>query len=647
MGQAQAHRGPDGHGYAVWGHNASPKRPVVWRGPNTASPDMEVKCVRLGLAHNWLAIQDTNSAAGQPMTLQGQRCWVVFNGEIYNFVELREELVSEGVTFETSSDTEVLLVMWQRHGPKALAKLRGMFAFIIYDSQEDVLWAVRDRFGIKPLYYVVLPDNRGVILASEFRGIHASGLVPRRWNQLAVQAFLAAGVNKPGDSATFFDDVSELPPGCLLRIGAHSVTLERYYELPRTDSPTLGPECLPDLRDQFIDVINLHLRSAREVGTCMSGGLDSTNIASAIHHVLGPRVSNFRAFTFGSPGHLDYDLAQIASHDLRFRHYTMAAPDVISLDDLVDMIVACETPNHVWGPINQYLLLRYIHSDHRLHVLLDGQGGDEVFSGYAWFYPAIEQHVLNNYGAEEAAVLNASHFGRPPFPLPILESFHRIFFSRRKWLEASDGGSLASLGLSAEEVLGWDPVNYFLNDKLDWPSFRSHEFYRRELPYLLRQEDRLAMWFSIESRVPFLDHTFVELVSMIGPRFLVHDGYLKYPLRVLFPELPHRVRFNVPKRGFWEDYAILPKFEEIGRFAVKQSPGLSKLIRHQEMVDKLSTQALWRFFQMSVLLEGGTRDEAKAWVHSLRKHLPRCTLTHHPWVERVRRRAESVLQRLA
>ncbi|MGH6952525.1 MAG: asparagine synthase-related protein, partial [Vitreimonas sp.] len=342
-----------------------------------------------------------------------------------------------------------------------------------------------------------------------------------------------------------------------------------------------------------------------------------------------------------------YDLAQIASKHIGFNHHTLIPPKVISLDDLVDMIIACETPNHVWGPINQYLLLRYIHADHGLHVLLDGQGADEVFSGYAWFFPAIKEHVFQTYGAEEASLLNAAHFSKPPFSLPVLTSFHQTFFSRRKWIEASDGGALASLGLSLEELLGYEPVNYYLNDKLDWPSFRRQEFYRRELQYLLRQEDRLAMWFSIESRVPFLDHTFVDRAGMISPTFLVRDGYLKYPLRILFPELPYEVRFNVPKRGFWEEYAILPNFEEISRLALKQSKGLSKLIRHPEMVDKLSTQALWRFFQIAVLLEAGTRDEGKAWLHNLRRNLPRRTLAVYPWIERMRRRAESVLKRLA
>ena len=618
----------------------------MWRGPNTASPDVPVNSIRLGLAHNLLAIQDMSSSARQPMTVGGERYWITFNGEIYNFIELREELVSEGFKFKTSSDTEVLLTLWQKLGPAALHKLRGMFPFIVYDSEQDTLWAVRDRFGIKPLYYALLPEKRGIVFASEFRGIHASGLVPRMWNELAVKAFLIAGVNNPGDVTTFFDGVSELPPGCLLQVTRDKVVMERYYQLPRPENPILGSEASGDLRRLFVEVIDLHLRSAREVGTCMSGGLDSTNIASAIHHILGNSIANFKAFTLGTQATPDYELAQLASKQLGFQHCTVASPKVIDLGDLVDMIVACETPNHVRGPINQYLLLRHIAAEHNLHVLLDGQGGDDVFSGYAWFYPVLEKFIGNTFGVDEAASFQAAHFSKPPFPHSVMKSFYQIFFSRRKWIESLEGGAIAAFGLSANEVMEWDPVKYYLNDELDWASFREREFYGRELQFLLRQEDRLAMWFSIESRVPFLDHTFVEWVNLLSPKFLMHQGYLKYPLRVMFPELPNEIRFNTAKRGFWENYSSLPYFDQIARRAVRQSEGLSKLLANKKSPNSLSTAALWRFFQMAILFESGSKEDGRAWVNDMLRNLPPGALTVYPFLQAMRRYGHSALGRL-
>lgn len=637
MAKAQMHRGPDGHGYAVWGHNRKLNWPIDWRGPNATLPSIELNSIRLGLAHNLLAIQDTSPAARQPMTVATERYWIVFNGEIYNFIELREELIDEGFNFRSSSDTEVLLTLWQRLGPKALDKMRGMFAFIIYDRDEDVLWAARDRFGIKPLYYALLPGDQGLIFASETRAIHASGLVRRSWDELTVKAFLAAGINKPGEVNTFFDGVNELPPGCLLRIGPGKIAMERYYQLPRAENPTVGSEALPELRSQFLDVVKLHLRSAREVGTCMSGGLDSTNIASAIHQLLGDRVADFKAFTIGSHSNGDYQLAQLASRQIGFQHQTLDSPDVIQPNELVDMVVACETPNHVWGPINQYLLLRYISTHRDLHVVLDGQGGDEVFSGYAWFYPVIESYFRQVFGREEADSFQASHYSKPAYPLSMLKSFHQIFFSRRKWIESFDGGAMASLGCSVDEVMEWAPVNYYLNDELDWPSFREREFYRRELQYLLRQEDRLAMWFSIESRVPFLDHKLVEWVNTLSPRFLMHDGYLKYPLRVLFPELPSEVRFNVVKRGFWENNSTVPYFDALARAALRYSAELRKWVRDERLLNNISQDALWRFFQMAALMEASTKEEGRVWTADLLKKVSRDRRAAHPWFERVGR----------
>ncbi len=641
MAIAQMHRGPDGHGYAVWANGGAPTEPAVWRGRNAVSSDLEPSSLRLGLAHNWLAIQDTSAAARQPMCSKDGRYWLIYNGEIYNFVELRQEMRAAGSFFDTSSDTEVLLSLWQKLGPAALARVRGMFAFVIYDTEEDTMWAARDRFGIKPLYYAPLAGDGGIVIASEFRGVHASGLVPRRWNERAVQAFLCAGVNKVGETATFFDGVSELPPGSVLEISRGKIAMEPYYRLPAAGRSDGGGENLDELRRLFVEVTRLHLRSAREVGTCMSGGLDSTNIASAIHKVLGDDVNRFKAFTLGTAGRIDFDLARLASKTIGFRHFTMAAPKTVGLPDLVDMIIACETPNHTWGPINQYLLLRYIRNVHDVHVLLNGQGGDEVFSGYAWFYPVLERRIRQLSGPEQAKILRASHFGRPPYPLFMLESFHQTFFSRRKWIESFDGGALAVLGLSTDEVLEWEPVNYYLNDELDWPEFREREFYRRELQYLLRHEDRLAMWFSIESRVPFLDHTFVEQVSRLHPGILIRDGYLKYPLRVLFDDLPEEVRFNVVKNGFWEDYSSLSCFGDVARRAVRRCAALSGLVRDDRLIENLSMAALWRFFQMAVLFDASSAEEGRTWARDFHRGLPAGRFTFHPWFQKLRRRSES------
>jgi asparagine synthase (glutamine-hydrolysing) len=273
------------------------------------------------------------------------------------------------------------------------------------------------------------------------------------------------------------------------------------------------------------------------------------------------------------------------------------------------MIMACETPNHTWGPINHYLLSRYISAEHGIPVLLDGQGGDEAFSGYPWFFATIERFITSMMSADKAASLRAAYQSKLPLPAPALNICQRMYFSRRIWVETFEDGALAALGVSPDEVLDWAPVNYYLNDEMDWSSFREHEFYRRELQHLLRQEDRLGMWFGIENRVPYLDHKLVELIGLFSPQFLLKDGFLKYPLRVLFPKLPDRLRFNVLKKGFWESYSRLPPLDHVKLAAWQDLNDLSTLIPEQRQLRALGPMARWRFFQIAVLSQVSSKED--------------------------------------
>jgi asparagine synthase (glutamine-hydrolysing) len=599
MVQAQAHRGPDGFGFAIW-PDAGTNPPLVWRAARYDRTPPAWARLRVGLGHNLLAIQDVTPAALQPMADAASRYWIVYNGEIYNFPELRADLIADGVTFRSLTDTEVLLALWTRHGPDTLSRLRGMFALVVYDTQDDVLWVARDRFGIKPVYYAHSRD--GLIVASEFRGIHASGLVPRRWDDEALLAFLAAGVNKPDDAATFFEGVLELPPGCFLRARPGEVRVRRYYTLPELDGAEAGEECMTEFRERFSETVAMHLRSVREVGACVSGGLDSSSIACAAVTGGGARAA-FQSFTIGSAESLDARLADTAARSLGLRHHFVPAPASLAVADLVDMIEACETPNHTWGPINQYLLLRAIATGHGLRVLLDGQGGDEVLSGYPWFVPAVSEFVARRFGHAAGEALSRAYVDRLPLPPHALKTAQSMYTSRRHWIELFDGGAANALGVSRDEVVRWRPVQYFLNDALDWNGMRGHQIFRRELAHFLRHEDRLGMWHSIECRVPFLDHELVEFMAGFDPRFLFKQGYAKYPLRILFPELPEAVRFETRKTGYWESYSQLPAFEWPMREMIDSCDVLRKVVRRTDG-PPLSPLAAWRFFQVAVLSGG-------------------------------------------
>jgi asparagine synthase (glutamine-hydrolysing) len=601
---AQAHRGPDGRGFAAWTLPRQ-RRPLRWASADADAAPPEWGRFRLGLGHNLLAIQDASSSALQPMASADGRYWIAYNGEVYNFPELRDRLVTDGSVFRTLTDTEVLLELWARHGSDALPELRGMFAFVLYDSHLDTLWVARDRFGIKPVYYAPLVD--GIVLASELRGIHASGLVPRRMREDAVRSFLAAGVNKPDDSATFFEGVLELPPGCLLRVRPGELRTQRYYSLPSVGGTLAGEEAKNELRRRFVDTVALHLRSTREVGACLSGGLDSSNIACAVALQLGDAKTAFQAFTIGRPDSLDAALARETAAGLGVRHHLVHAPPSVPPPDLADMVRALETPNHTWGPINQYLLLRAIAADHHLSVLLDGQGGDEVLSGYPWFVPSVCAYVGERFGVAAGEALRQACARRAPMPAAPLRIAQAIYASRRRWIEVFDGGAVRALGVTREDVAGWAPVQYYLNDDLDWNGMRCQQIFRRELAHVLRHEDRLGMWFSIECRVPFLDHELVEFMGELDPRFLFKDGYAKYPLRKLFSELPEAVRLETRKTGYWESYSEMPPLADFTAELIEACPVLKSLVPRRDRL-ALEPLAAWRFYQVAVL--SGTWDEA-------------------------------------
>jgi asparagine synthase (glutamine-hydrolysing) len=619
MVEAQAHRGPDGRGFVAWRRDGTRDE---WRGPAGDEPRLPAGPFRLGLGHNLLAIQDTTPAALQPMRSPGGRLWVSFNGEIYNFPELRAELAERGVAFRTATDTEVLLALWEAAGPAALERLRGMFALALYDEAADTLWLARDRMGIKPLYYAVLEGGAGIVAASELRAIHASGRVARRWNDDALRAFLAAGVNQPGESDTLFHSVAELPSGCLLRVSPGEVELRRWYRLPDGGACTVTAADLPALRDAFRQNVRLHLRSSREVGVCLSGGLDSANLAFAAAEALGERGSRLRTFTIGGAGSVDAELAGAAARRMGVRQDLLPSPAALALDDLAEMVVACETPNHMWGPINQFLMLRHVGVDHGVRVLLNGQGGDEALSGYPWFLPSVEAFARGRFGADEGEALGAAYRARAVFAPGQLAAMQRIYTSRDAWIAAFDGGAGAALGVSRAEVAGWEPVRWFLNDDLDWTTMRRRQLLRRELAHCLRHEDRLGMWFSIESRVPFADHTLVETYGDADPRFLFHEGWAKYPLRVLFPELHEAVRWDARKAGYWENHSAMPRLDLVARDAVRAADGLGGLVRDPSLLEGMAAPAAWRFLQAALLSAGGDAAAARSWLGAVRASAP-------------------------
>jgi asparagine synthase (glutamine-hydrolysing) len=549
---------------------------------------------------------------------------LVLNGEVYNFIELRHDLRRQGVTFRTNSDTEVLWHLWKRESIHCLRRLRGMFAFAACDRRDGRLWLVRDPLGVKPLYYATVWD--GVYFSSEVRALHAAGCVERRLDDGAVVACAAAGVNKFAEQHTLYKGVYEVPGGCWFHATAGGLTAERYYDLPDPHGELSGEEATCEFRRGVEESVRLHLRASRKIASCLSGGLDSTNLAWLIGAEARQSGHEYDTFTVrtdvpGAAGESaggacreagELAAAALVAKQAGLRHHIVDRPDPISPRDVIEMIVAYEVPNHVIGPVNQFLLLRQVAAA-GVTVVLDGQGGDELLSGYPWFAPVLVDAIRKAGRGSEADRLQQLLAQRLPLPPETAAQFERMFHDPAAWVAAFMWQE-PFLGWTRQQVLDLPETQYYLKGGGEWASFRRREYFQAELPYLLRQEDRLGMWFGLECRVPFVDVPLIDLASRFMPDWLVHDGYLKYPFRVMIPELPESVRWDTRKRGFWEvdrsHFAWLPA---AGKKLASQSDQLNRLFPGlREDWNTLSFDQQWRLTQLAVLERAATREDVDA-----------------------------------
>lgn len=612
MLRAQRHRGPDGAGVAEW-----PAPGAAWRVHFGPSPDHLPAggAARCALGHNWLAVQDRSDAARQPVHDVSTSTALVFNGEVYNFVELRAELEALGLQFLTQSDTEVLWALWRREGVRCLPLLRGMFAFAAFELGEQALWLVRDPLGIKPLYYASTSD--GLYFASEVRALHEAGVVRRELRDTAAVASAAAGINKFGERDTLYQGVYELPAGHWLRAPADAPPkVERYYDLPDPAGDLRGDEAASGLRAAVAQSVAVHLRASRRIASCVSGGLDSTNLACFIGAAARQTGHTYDTFTLRteSPGAIsgptEWESAAAVAQASGLRHHVVDRPDPVRPADVLEMVVANEVPNHVIGPVNQFLLLREIAAA-GVTVVLDGQGGDELLSGYPWYAPVLLDAIGRRCGERVAAGVRGLLAGRLPLPPETASQFDRMFHNAKAWVEAFMWQG-DFLGWSRGQVLELPETRYYLDGGGEWRAFRRREYLRAELPYLLRQEDRLGMWFGLECRVPFVDRPLIDFASRLAPDWLINDGYLKFPFRVMAPELPDSVRWDTRKRGFWEiDRSDFAWVAAAGKRLAFASDKLNRLFpKLREGWDALSFDQQWRLLQLAVLERATTRTHA-------------------------------------
>jgi len=547
------HRGPDDEGYVSLRRDGSFE---AFRGdgtveelggmPHWSTANSELT---LALCHRRLSIIDLSAAGHQPMLSDDGNLALVFNGEIYNYLEVARELESLGYRVASRGATAVLLAAFEAWGPACVDRLRGMWAFAVYDRRRRRLTLSRDRFGIKPLYYA--RSGGAFVFASEIKGVLVALPGDPRGSVAEVVRLLTWG-GLDYDENTLFEDVHSVPPGCNVHVDGRDLTVSResYYDVARRTDRFEGSleEAVDEYRTRFDEAIRLHMRSDVRVGACLSGGLDSSLIVARAACERGGQLPTFTA-AYDDPAVDERKYVDLqASHSNRLEpHFVTPGADSL-LEDMDNLVWAQDQPLASSSPYAQWAVMR-LAATNRIKVLLDGQGADEGIGGYSYF-AGVRFLELIRSGRVVDAVAEARRIrdrrgvavlpevGRAAFPQLPSALRRRV----RGWRRLG-----VSLVMPEFRTLAGDrrgPVRR---------SYREHcvAALQDSLPQLLRYEDRSSMAFSIESRVPFLDHPLVEFVLALPTEMKFRLGWSKYVQRKAAEgRIPRELAWRRDKLGF-------------------------------------------------------------------------------------------------
>jgi asparagine synthase (glutamine-hydrolysing) len=540
------HRGPDDYGYFY--HN------------------------NFAFGHRRLSIIDLSQGGHQPMI--SENLSIVYNGEIFNYIELRKELQTLGHAFKTESDTEVILVAYKEWGIRAFDKLNGMWAFAIADTLKNEILLCRDRYGIKPLYYC---QTKNYFLAgSEIKQFTALEEFEPILNKEVAVNFLVNGLLNYSTS-TFFEGVNELRPGSFLQynLSNHSQKVTVWYDLRKKINPNRDTylEATFKLRSLLIDSIKLRMRSDVPVGCCLSGGLDSSSIVSVIksHELEPPWFSTITA-CFNDERHNEQPYSDTVTEMTGFKSHKIfpELKDLFNKGQMDTMIYHHDQPFSGGTHFLEFCVYKAARQLN-LTVMQGGQGPDEYLGGYDDYYYAYATECLRKFRLkkffdffnERSANLGV-HFGQE------LIAYIRSVF----WISLS-GKIKSALGINSftwlstpYQLLAKNALVYYRNGSIKGLSLNQMMY--NSLPYQMHSEDRNSMLFSVESRLPFLDHRLVEYGIALPSHYKLRKGVTKRVLRDAVSELPESIRERKHKMGF-----VSPDAE----WLVSQAPEVRKQLK--------------------------------------------------------------------
>jgi asparagine synthase (glutamine-hydrolysing) len=564
------HRGPDDEGFLAFNSNEKKVFSLISERSQVAGRNIyEFQCaVNAFLGHVRLSILDISPKGHQPFTDNDESVWLVFNGEIYNYIEIRQELISEGIAFCTQSDTEVVLKSYLKWGTHCVNRFNGMWSFVLYDKNRNILFGSRDRFGVKPFYYV--KNSEYFCFASEIKAIVSSGLFDKKIESSSAFRYFVFGSTESGEK-TFFKDILELQPShsFILSLEDGTFNVFRYYHLDyspqwETINTERYNEIVANVREKVTKAIRLRLRADVNIGTCLSGGIDSSSIVGIISELMNKQTFEQlglkqKVFTASYKNfHLDetHWAKMVVEKTGADWHQTYPQGNEL-FEDLEDLVYLQDIPFGSTSIYAQYRVMK-LASENGVKVMLDGQGGDELFAGYSYFYQfffyemfrkkkpgrfVTEINKLNNSAISKGQIYKFifNELGRRTMPDLLHQNFYKRTKPEFKYLNKDfiEDNMDTLLNIKSKNI---DTLNHRL----------AENFVDLGLKSLLRYEDRNSMRFAIESRTPLADDIdLIDYMFSVPGSYKIVNGWSKSLFRdSMKGVLPDPIRLRTDKIGF-------------------------------------------------------------------------------------------------
>tara|TARA_A100001015_G_scaffold131711_1_gene146227 strand:+ start:1094 stop:2932 length:1839 start_codon:yes stop_codon:yes gene_type:complete len=514
------------------------------RGPDKIKSFNEKK---YSIVFRRLSIIDLSNDADQPFFSEDKKIKIIFNGEIYNYLELRDILKSKGLNFKTKSDTEVILKAYQTWGVNFIIKLRGMFSIVIFDDLKHDVYLFRDHLGQKPLYYSYI--NNLLVLSSEIKDIlflARKNKFNLNDNNISINKYLIRGWCDDNNQ-TFYENIFSFPAGSYGKLNNQKIKIKKYWNLEIKDQIDFDKK---KFERKFEENIKLHLRADVPIAFTLSGGFDSSSIVSTC---LKLNYDNIKTFSLKFRNNNNDEKSYIDSFikNKNLNHEYVCVENSYHENILEEMISFQDEPIGSISFLNQFILRKKIH-ENGFKVLMEGEGGDEVLGGYnRMFVPYIYENFylkkksLPKEFVDNLKMCTGSSDNNINF---MIKDFINL---KKKKNDIEMKEVFKFLEYSSEEI----PKNLSFynetvpNKKNTFKNFLLNHLYKRDLPHILRQEDRNSMRFSIENRSPFVDSRFVEFVFSHKNEYFMKNGLSKYMLREIMKDKLPKEYFKKRKIG--------------------------------------------------------------------------------------------------